>query len=138
MGRVHFGDHLRRLAPSTIEAALNGTDVYTKKDRGWSPDAKHHGLFVDLSRVEWVDSAAVVQVVVLIEDALRHGISVSVAWPLGRARRSESEWLQAEDSISRPLRARILGRASGSLQDISRFRGKPLLGKALHVVPGMT
>jgi hypothetical protein len=28
--------------------------------------------------------------------------------------------------------------ASGSLQDISRFRGKPLLGKALHVVPGMT
>src|ERR1035441_263362 len=27
---------------------------------------------------------------------------------------------------------------SGSLQDISRFRGKPFLGKALHVVPGMT
>jgi CheY-like chemotaxis protein len=28
--------------------------------------------------------------------------------------------------------------ASGSLQDISEFRGKPFLGKALHVVPGMT
>src|ERR1035438_6060519 len=30
------------------------------------------------------------------------------------------------------------GQPSGRLQDISRFRGKPLLGKALHVVPGMT
>jgi hypothetical protein len=27
---------------------------------------------------------------------------------------------------------------SGSLQDIGGFRGKPLVGRALHVVAGMT
>ncbi len=112
MALVHFGKRLRFLIPTEVESKLLGNNVFTKEHGGWSPNAKTQGVFFDFSRVEWVDLGALVQVILLLESALREGIKVQIALPLPRLRKSEEEWI-ASTSIpgqSENVRARMARR----------------------------
>jgi orotate phosphoribosyltransferase len=68
------------LVPSTLEATLRQRS--TPYADGWSHEALRCGLLVDLSRLEWVELEAVLQLCLLIESARRAGVTVDVALPL--------------------------------------------------------
>ncbi len=95
MKALCFGRKLRRLVPNEFESKLLGTGMFTKQAGGWVDEAKEHGVFFDLSRVEWVDLGALVPLILLVESALRAGVAVSVALPLCRRRSSEEAYVQA-------------------------------------------
>jgi hypothetical protein len=84
---------MRFLVTRELERSLASTPrFWSRKDAAWSPAVCESGLLIDLSRTEWVDIPALVQLVVLVEAALRDGIRVRVALPLGRRRRSEAKF----------------------------------------------
>ncbi|MFA6598955.1 MAG: hypothetical protein WCS69_14615 [Ignavibacteriaceae bacterium] len=62
-------------------------------DSGWSTEAKSRGLFVDLSRVRWVELGAAAQLVLLIESAKKEGLKILIALPLNKLSKGESEFL---------------------------------------------
>lgn len=101
---------LRYLVPSRFESALLGSHIYTRKDSGWTPAAKRRGLLFDLSRVEYVDLGAVVQLVLLIESALRDGLNVVVATPIVRFRYREQLFLAERSDLEAPLARRLARR----------------------------
>lgn len=72
---IHFKSKLRYLVPSELETRLAGTNLFTKTHGGWSPSAKAKGIFFDLSRVEWVDLGALIQLKEMFRDSypLPHG-----------------------------------------------------------------
>lgn len=86
----HIGRKLTRLVPRLLDKALADVNVCTKKEAGWTTDARARGLFFDLSRVEWIEALAVAQVVLLVESALRSEIAVDLAMPLPNISRRES------------------------------------------------
>lgn len=110
---VWIGRDLRALVPSQLEQRLTGARVLLKEGRGWSPSAHSRGLFFDLSRVEWVELGALVQLVLLVDSALREHIPLTLALPLGRLRQSEMRWLgrlstsKAAEAARRPLERRL-------------------------------
>ena len=91
---IHFKSKLRYLVPSELESRLAGTNLYTKTHGGWSPLAKKNGIFFDLSRVEWVDLGALIQLILLTEAALRSKIQVDISLPLPYLRSSEKAWME--------------------------------------------
>jgi hypothetical protein len=113
MKPIRFGKRLRHLVPREFESSLLGTHMFTKEAGGWSQTAKQQGILFDLSRVEWMDVGALVQLVLLVETALRNGIRVDVALPLTRARQSEERWVKttsipwAAESIKQHIEKRI-------------------------------
>lgn len=94
MDCVTVGKGIRLLVPRDLESSLLGASIYTKKDQGWTLSAKANGLLFDFSRVEYADFGAVVQVVLLIESALRSGIDVTLAMPFPEPRKGELRWIK--------------------------------------------
>jgi orotate phosphoribosyltransferase-like protein len=58
---------------------------------GWSPSAKQKGLFIDLSQVRWVEMSAAAQVVLLVESAKKSDLKVTIALPLAKHSKGETE-----------------------------------------------
>lgn len=114
MKPVHIYEKLRYLVPSELESRLRGAKIYTFEHKGWSEEAKREGLFLDLSRIEWIDIGALVQTVLLSEAARRDGIDVTVALPLARARRSEEFWARHNSQYAPAVYSRIARRAAAS------------------------
>ena len=106
------GKGFRFLVPDKLESRLLGGRFYTKKSSGWVDRAKRHGLFFDLSRVEWVDIGAAVQLVTLIEAGLRDRLNITVALPLPRARQSEDAWMAANPGAAHSTLQRIARRVN--------------------------
>lgn len=101
--------NLRALVPSQLEQRLSSSRILLKTGKGWSPSAKSRGLFFDLSKIEWVELGALVQVVLLVESAVREGMKVEVALPLGQPRDSERRWLESisSPSVTQAVKRRI-------------------------------
>lgn len=92
---------MRFLVTRELERSLASTPrFWSRKDETWSPAVRESGLLIDLSRTEWVDIPALVQLVVLVEAALRDGIHVRVALPLGKRRRGETQFAARRDLSS--------------------------------------
>ena len=108
MPPVYFGKDFRYLVPSKFRSKLIGSRVYTRN--GWSKAAKEYGIFFDLSKVEWVELEPVVQIILLIERALKEEISVTIAMPLPRARQSEEKWIRSNPQYAPPTQTRIQNR----------------------------
>jgi orotate phosphoribosyltransferase len=71
------------LVPADVESVLRRTRDRLFTNTGeWNPDVLKAGLFVDCSRLEWVELSAVLRTVLLTESARRHGAEVTVALPL--------------------------------------------------------
>jgi hypothetical protein len=105
MPPIHLLNELRYLVPSEFEAALLGANAFTKGANGWTKETKEHGVFVDLSRVEWIELGTLVQLVLMVESALKGGVMVTTALPLPRPRRSEREWIESSSVEGGPERA---------------------------------
>jgi hypothetical protein len=58
-------------------------------DEGWTKRLKSEGLIIDLSKVGWIEPAALVRLVLFIEGALLNGAGVSLRLPLKRPTRAE-------------------------------------------------
>ena len=99
----------RFLVPATLESALLGGGRPFLKT-GWSAAARERGLFLDLSRVEWVELSAVVRAALLVDAALRAGIHVQVAMPLPRPRLSEELWASEQSGLPAAARRGIEAR----------------------------
>lgn len=84
-----------------------GSCAFTQASSGWTAQARERGIFFDLSRVEWVELEAVVQLVLLIESALKNDISVSVALPQSEARKSEKAWMKDNPNFAHRVQQRI-------------------------------
>lgn len=93
MAHIHIGEKLRHLVPSEFEPLFVGKSIYSKKARGWSAPARRFGLFFDLSRVEWFELSSLVQLILLVESAIREGIEVKLALPLPHALKWERVWM---------------------------------------------
>jgi hypothetical protein len=91
MKRLGFAD--RKLTHPSLERAMKGAAAYIRNE-GWSTEAKEHGFFADLSRVEWCDLSATVRLVLFVESALREGVHVKLALPLPYPRISEQRFMQ--------------------------------------------
>jgi hypothetical protein len=102
MPPLHVFNELRYLVPSGFETALLGANIYTKGANGWTNAAKEHGVFFDLSRVEWIELGTLVQLVLMVESALKGGVMVTTALPLPRPRRSEREWIESSSVEGAP------------------------------------
>lgn len=142
---IHFKSKLRYLVPSELETRLAGTNLFTKTHGGWSPSAKTKGIFIDLSRVEWVDLGALIQLILLTEAALRAKIQVDISLPLPYPRSSEKAWMEKISSESEKQRVmeRVQYRAKAlrflnyiRLKDVLRFEHIPSAQKNLHVLQG--
>lgn len=107
MNRVMVAKGMRRLVPSELESKLLGAGIYTKRVGGWSVAARTNGLVFDLSRVEYADFGAVVQLLLLIEAALRDGLDVAVATPLPHLRNNEKVWRDANPHFEQSLTNRV-------------------------------
>lgn len=94
---ITIGTGLRQLTPKTLETRLLGRRLYRKHPPHWAD--KSSNVFIDLSRVEWVDVGALVQLVLFVEAAIREGSQVSLALPLARPRESEADWVRKSQVI---------------------------------------
>lgn len=92
---IAIGSGLRRLVPAKLEDLLRGVMPYSEQQRQWSRRVVDRGLLVNLSRLEWADMGAAVQLVSLVEGAAEAGVRVVVALPLERPRESEVGWYLA-------------------------------------------
>jgi hypothetical protein len=108
---LHLGGKgFRRLVPSQLERLLLRAHLHNSLKDGWTPKARENSIFFDLSRVEWVDIGALVQLTLLIESAVRNGIRVATALPLPRARKSESRFITETPELSEYVTKRIANR----------------------------
>ena len=83
----------RALVPADLESVLRRTapePIFRNGD--WDALTRARGLFIDLSKIEWVDLSATVRLVLIIDRALRDGLRVSVAMPLETARSTEQTY----------------------------------------------
>ncbi len=83
----------RALVPADLESVLRRTSpepIFRNGD--WDAVTRARGLFVDLSKIEWVDLSATVRLALIIDRALRDGLPVSVAMPLETARSTEQTY----------------------------------------------
>lgn len=86
------------MVPAEMESWLRRTSdvVYTHGD--WSNAVRARGLFVDLSRIQWVELSAVVRTALLVERARQDGIAVTIAMPLERLRATEAFFSRTENT----------------------------------------
>lgn len=70
----------KKLVHPALEASLKEAAAFD--GTRWAEEAREHGLFVDLSRIEWVDLSAAARLILFVEAALRDGIKVKVAMPV--------------------------------------------------------
>ena len=138
MPAIQFGKELRHLVPFDFEVELRRTAILNREIGLWSDDSRSGGIFFNLSKVEWVDLGAVVQLVVLIESALRNGINVKLALPLPVPRQSEDEWMMTTSIRSAAERTRWrVERRSAAHNFLDYLQFKQILG-AQHIseLPG--
>jgi len=91
---LKFFDKHRIVKVADVETVLRGSHAFTKKEAGWTKLAKKKGLFIDLSKVEYVDFTALAKIALLVEGAARHKINVVVALPFTKPRTSESAFIE--------------------------------------------
>lgn len=98
----------RFLVPSSLESTFRRTrEQALSKAAGWSDEARLRGILIDLSRVEWVELSAVVQLVLITEHARTNGVDVAVALPLERFRASEERHLHDDSDLVPAAKAEI-------------------------------
>ena len=104
---INIGKDMRRLVPRTWESSLLGSHAYTKVANGWSEYARSNGLFIDLSRLEWVELSALVPLTLFAARALLDGIKVTVALPLPRPRKTEDAWISSHPEYAHSIMTRV-------------------------------
>lgn len=102
---LRIGQNLILLTPQTLESALKGANVYTAEANGFSARAIDKGIFVDISRVQWLDIGALAQLLLLLEAAHREEIPITVAMPTPHLTHNEIKWI--EESKSETERQRL-------------------------------
>ncbi len=95
------------MVPAEMESWLRRRNDVVFTRRGWSDAVRARGLFVDLSRIQWVELSAVLRTALLIERARQDGIAVAVAMPLGRPRATE-EFFSRPEHTSDARHRRVL------------------------------
>ena len=74
------------LVPSSLESKLMGASLYewdkTNKIVKLKEEFVNSNIIIDLNRVRWVEPSALLQLILIIEDILRQGVSVKIAMPL--------------------------------------------------------
>ena len=122
---VWVGRKLSRQVPLQLETQLADAQLFPKLDSAsteahWS-DSSAKGVLFDLSSVEWVEVGAVVQIVLLVERALRDQIPVTVAMPLQSARADEAQWVAGATAADRVDRKRLIDTKVANRRKARRF-----------------
>lgn len=114
--------------PRTLEPKFRGWGAYSKKHRGWHEAllAAEESLLLDLSDVTFAEFESLATLLVLVESAVRHGISTTVLLPAASASDLEMAILNdpAIDAGRRHRRAEAvrLRRATHTFMDHVGFK----------------
>jgi hypothetical protein len=111
------------------ERVLNSQSPYTLEE-GWSTRLKAEGLILDLSKVGWVEPAALVRAVLLIEGACLCGAEVTVRLPRTKPTRSEQAILASYSQSKDPA---LLNKASFTSLMIRRRNAAALVLEAMRL-----
>lgn len=86
-----------------------GSKALAKRTLGWTPLARSVGVFINLSRAEWIDLGVVAEVVLLAESAVREKIDITIALPLPTKRKSEQRFYEStrDEGIRLQLNKRV-------------------------------
>ena len=88
---LRFG---RTLTPVNFERVFRGSRSFSKREKGWTKQARDLGILIDLSRVEHAEFSGLARVALVVEGAARWGIHVCVALPLCQLREGEKRFIQ--------------------------------------------
>ncbi len=103
--------HTRKLlVPAELESVLRRTQEGLFDAEGWKQEVRERGLFVDLSRIEWIELSAALRVVLIIERALLDRVPVTIALPLERSRSTEEHYSKPSSGLPRDKRTELENR----------------------------
>jgi hypothetical protein len=66
-------------------------------DSFWNASLKDKSVLIDLSQLRWVEIGAALQLVLLIESVLKHGIQIEIALPNTKFREDEISFVEKDN-----------------------------------------
>ena len=119
----HLFKGMLRLVASDFEKRFNlfNNEYQIFTELGWSDASKKHGLLIDLSQIRWVELGAAAQLVLLIESAKKQALKITIALPLVKLSKGESESLEKSKNVSD---ADFQKKSDLSFQDLLDFAEK--------------